>query len=252
MIRRLAGLALLATLAAPPASACPPPSDMLLFHSCWGQGRLDILLLPEDLPIPDPAATGRRLIITGTYTGRENRAGGRPNPVGLFVHGGQVINPNLGRMDGVLIVDAGSGVPEVYDRGQVPLSGAEYDLRVLDQRQHFLEAAVKLGVSAMQSHLLIVEGEIDVRPRQDAPAFVRRLLFFDGDGFGVYQTRLPETLFDAATDLAENLSPRMVLNLDMGSFDYCRHALAGSEANCGRLGNGDTEKLSNLLVLTVR
>ena len=254
MIRRLAGLAglaLLATLAAAPAAACPPPSDKLLFHSCWGQGRLAVYLLPEDLPLPEAAATGRRLVVTGAYTARDSRGDGLAKPVGLFVHGGAVINPNLGRMDGVLLVDPENGQPELQHRARLALGGRGYDLIALDQRRAFLAEASAHGLSVLQSHLLIVDGEVDVRPQEDAPVFVRRMLFVDDEGFGLYQTRWPETLHGAARQLAEALAPRMALNLDMGSYDYCQRAEEGAEASCGRLDRDDTGKLSNLLVLTV-
>jgi hypothetical protein len=248
---RLAGLALLATLGAATAAACPPPSDELLFHSCWGQGRLAVVLLPEDLPLPEAAAPGRRLVVTGAYTARDSRGGGLTKPVGLFVHGGAVINPNLGRMDGVLLVDPANGQPALHHRARLPLGGRDYDLTVLDQRRAFLYEASAHGLSVLQSHLLIVEGRVDVRPQDDAPVFIRRMLFSDGEGFGLYQTRWPETLHDAARQLAEALAPRMALNLDMGSYDYCQRTEADAEASCGRLDRDDTGKLSNLLVLSV-
>ena len=253
MIHRLAGLALLATLAAAPApaAACPPPSDKLLFHSCWGQGRLAVYLLPEDLPVPEAAAEGRRLVVTGAYTARDSRGDGLPKPVGLFVHGGAVINPNLGHMDGVLLVDPANGRPELQHRARLPLGGRDYDLTALDQRRAFLAEASARGLSVLQSHLLIVDGEVDVGPQEDAPVFIRRMLFTDDEGFGLYQTRWPETLRGAARQLARELAPKMALNLDMGSYDYCQRAEADAEASCGRLDRDNTGKLSNLLVLTV-
>ncbi len=84
-----------------------------------------------------------------------------------------------------------------------------------------------------------------------SPVFVRRMLFIDDEGFGLYQTGWPETLHDAATQLAGALAPRMALNLDMGSYDYCQRADVDAEASCGRLDRDNTGKLSNLLVLTV-
>ena len=107
------------------------------------------------------------------------------------------------------------------------------------------------GPPNAQSHLLIVDGQIDVRPQEDAPAFVRRMLFTDPEGFGVYQTRWPETLHDAARRLARAVAPRMALNLDMGSYDYCQGATKGVESSCGGLSRDNTSKLSNFLVLTL-
>lgn len=235
---------------AAPAAACPAPGPELLFHSCWGKARLVVALLPEDLPLPPAPAAARRLVVTGTYTAREPRADGSPKPVGLFVHRGRVINPNLGRMDGVLIVDPADGRPVLHHRTAVPLGGRRYDLTRLEERRAFLAAAAAAGLSALQSHLLIVEGRVDVRDQEGAPVFVRRIFFSDAEGFGIYQTPAPLTLRGAAERLSATLAPRMALNLDMGSYDYCLASGDGVEATCGLLGAGDTAKLSNLLALT--
>jgi len=216
MIRRLAGVALLVILAA-----------------------------------PEPADTVRRLTVTGAYTARENRDGGLPKPVGMFVHGGVIANPNLGRMDGVLLVDPATGVPELHHRGRLRLGGRVFDLRALDQRRAFLAEAVARGLSVLQSHLLIVDGQVDVHAQDDAPVFVRRMFFTDEIGFGIYQTTWPITLRDAASQLADALAPRMALNLDMGSYNYCQRLEAGVESNCGSLDRRETGKLSNLLLLTI-
>ena len=139
----------------------------------------------------------------------------------------------------------------MHHRAKLPLGGRDYDLTVLDQRRAFVAEASAHGLSVLQSHLLIVDGRVDVRPQEDAPVFVRRLLFIDDTGFGLYQTRWPQSLHDAAKQLAEALAPRMALNLDMGSYDYCQRAEDGTDAGCGGLDRDDTGKLSNLLVLTL-
>jgi len=236
---------------APEAMACPPASGELRFHSCWGKGRLAVLLLPDDLPISPIPAVRLRLVVTGAYTARDTRGDGLPKPVGLFVHGGRVINPNLGRMDGVLISDPGSGRPTLHHRSRLPLGNRIYDLSQLTERRAFLANAAAAGVSVLQSHLLIVDGRIDVHQTDDAPIFVRRMLFTDADGFGIYQTRAAVTLRTAAEQLASQLAPTMALNLDMGSYDYCREANSGIEIGCGVLARDNTDKLSNLLVLTL-
>jgi hypothetical protein len=251
MILRLGGIALLISLATTPAAACPAPSDRLLFHSCWGEAKVAVLLLPEQLPLPEPGTHSRRVVVTGAYTGQEGRGEGLPNPVGLFVHGGAVINRNLGRMDGVLLVDPATGQPELHHRRRLAFAGRSFDLTSLAERRAFLELAAERGISALQSHLLIVDGDVDVRPQEDAPVFLRRLLFVDAHGFGLYQTRWPVTLHDAARQISEAYLPRMALNLDMGSSDYCQRAEAGEETSCGSLDRETTGKLSNLLMLTL-
>jgi hypothetical protein len=104
-------------------------------------------------------------------------------------------------------------------------------------------------LSVLQSHLLIVEGKVDFRAHDDAPVFVRRMFFISDDGFGVYQPAGALTLLAAAEQLVGALAPDMALNLDMGSYDYCRASVSGSETACGILGLNDTAKLSNLLML---
>lgn len=253
MIRRLAAPILAVILAYPAAGAgCPGPSAELLFHSCWAGGRAEILLLPEDLPVPPPPAEGRRMVVTSAYTGKDSRVPGLPNPVGLFVHGGAVVNPEMARMDGLLVADPADGSVRLEHRGRARLGGDAYDLTDLAARRAFLAEAAARGVSVLQSHLVIVDGSVDVRPQDDAPVFVRRLLFTGASGFGLYQTKLPVTLRDAAAELAAAIGPDMALNLDMGSYDYCLAAENGSERNCGVLGRDSTEKLSNLLLLADR
>ena len=251
MIHRLLWLALAAALATTPAQACPSPSSVLLFHSCWGDARMAIALLPEDLPLAAPPAKGQRLIVTGAYTARENRGEGLQKPVGLFIHRGRVINPNLGRMDGVLLMNPTTGQPEMQHRARLSYGSTEFDLTKLDQRRAFTAEASAHGLSVLQSHLLIVDGHVDVSQQAEAPAFVRRIFFVDADGFGVYQTRSALTLFDAASDIAAALAPQMALNLDMGSYDFCQRTEQGAARSCGSLGVDGIGKLSNLLVLTL-
>ena len=252
MTLRLAALALLLTLVARPAAACPEPGGTVLFHSCWGEARLELLLLPEDLPLPSPPVEGLRLTVTGAYTGADKRGDERPNPVGLFLREGQVVNRNLARMDGILIVDPESGQPAFHHRAQVRLDERHYDLRDLDQRRAFIAEAAERGLSVMQSHLLIDGGERDVRPQEGAPAHVRRVLFLDAEGYGIWQAPTAMTLHDATIALTEALAPEMAMNLDMGSYDFCRRAEAGAETGCGALTSEGAMKLSNLLMLTLR
>lgn len=231
------------------ASACPKPSVTLLFHSCWGDAAAEILLLPEQAAeIP---AQARSLTVTGAYTATDTRANGEPKPVGLFLDGGHVINPNLARMDGVLLVTPAGGL-SLHHRRDVPLSGRRYDLRDARARQRFAKAAAAQNIEVLQSHLLIIDGVLDIRARTGAPVFARRLLFTDADGFGIYQSAGFKTLHEAAVDLMASFAPQMALNLDMGSFDYCRDALSDTVRNCGVLRLADTAKLSNLLRFTLR
>lgn len=249
MIRgTVAGVAL-ALCGATAALGCPEPSTTLLFHSCWGDARASVLLLPED-NVPEAPNAGRRLVVTGAYTGRVPRDGGKPNPVGFFMRGADIVNHHMARMDGLLLVDA-EGALDLVARAKARLDGEVYDLRRVAPRTAFGERAAERGLSIMQSHLLIIDGEPDVSEQSDAPRFRRRILFTDRDGYGLYQTADAVTLYDAAEALDEAYAPQMALNLDMGSYDFCLASDDGIERVCGVLGRDQTEKLSNLLVLSL-
>lgn len=239
-------IAALVAFAAGAAEACPAPSDVLLFHSCWGASSAEVLLLPEQAG--DLAAGGDSLAVTGAYTGKDQRGDGLPNPVGLFVHRGEVVNPTLARMDGILIVR--DGQPSLHHRARVDFGGRRYDLTDPAARAAFSAEAAKAGASVLQSHLLVIDGEPDIRPVDDAPTYTRRLLFTDAFGFGVYETDGAVTLHEAATRIEAGLSPRMALNLDMGSYDYCVRRMASEVGLCGVLGAEDTAKLSNVIRLS--
>ncbi|MEM9043309.1 MAG: hypothetical protein AAGC81_01335 [Pseudomonadota bacterium] len=242
-------LALLAVCFPVAAMACPEPSDTILFHSCWGEAEAESLLLPEESPVPQTAAD--RLVVTGGYTGKDVRLERRPNPVGMFIHRGQIINPTLARMDGIVILSVDGGL-NIQHRGAVRFRDRVFDLTKLDERALFRDQISVRGETVFQSHLLIVNGQVDVRPREGAPEAVRRILMLDNDGFGVYQTRSAVSLFDATTEVRDALSPDMAVNLDMGSYDYCLATREGVETNCGVLARGNTDKLSNLLVLRLK
>ena len=241
-----AGGAALAIFGAVPALACPAENERLLFHSCHGPSAAELLLLPEeavDLVTPPESVS---LAVTGGYTGTDTRAGGRPNPVGLFVDDGRIVSPNLARMDGILVIGA-DGQPRIHQATRVPLRERVADLTDPDQRLDFADWAGENGLSVLQSHLLIVDGRLDVRPQLDAPKARRRMLFTDKEGWGVYQTTDAVTLFDAAFDLQQRFRPGMAINLDMGSFDYCVETDAGVPTTCGVVDPGGTSKLSNVL-----
>ncbi|MEM7177258.1 MAG: hypothetical protein AAF503_06110 [Pseudomonadota bacterium] len=242
-------LALLAMAIPAMAQACPAPSETVLFHSCWGEAQATSLLLPEESPVPKTPA--ERLVVTGGYTGKDVRVDEKPNPVGMFVHRGQVINPTLARMDGIVILTS-NGNLEVQHRMRAGLAGQRFDLTDLDQRRAFQQAARDSGATVFQSHLLIVEGALDIRPPETPKRAIRRILFTDGAGYGIYQTKSIVSLYDAAREVAEALSPTMAINLDMGSYDYCLATRSGIEVNCGVLARENTQKLSNLLVLSLQ
>lgn len=244
MIRLLIPFVLGATAAqAAGGGLCDIQDDELIFTSCAG-GAVELRLLPEDAgATPDGA-----LDVTGGYTATDRRAEGRPKPVGLFVRGGEVISREYVRFDGVLTVD--DGAPTLHHRRRVLFSGQRYDLEDAADRAAFLSRAAAAGSAVMQSHLLIVDGMVDTAPIDGAPRFRRRILFQMKDGaFGVFDSS-PRmlTLNEATEEVAARFAPDMALNLDMGSYDFCR---SGAKL-CGALGPQSLGKLSNLLRFTVK
>lgn len=235
-----------AGLVAAPALACPGAGEQLVFHSCHAPASVELLLLPEESEALAAPSEGESLVVTGGYTGSDTRGDGRPNPVGLFVDNGRVVSPNLARMDGILVIDP-EGRPQIHQSTLVPLRGGVADLTDPDQRLDFADWASERGMSVLQSHLLIVDGRLDVRPQLDAPKARRRMLFTDRHGWGLYQTTDAQTLFDAAYELRQRYRPTMAINLDMGSFDYCVATEAGALKSCGVVNPGETAKLSNVL-----
>lgn len=242
MIRFLIPLVLGATAAqAGSSELCDLQDDDLIFTSCAG-GAVELRLLPEDADsTPDGV-----LDVTGGYTATDSRDNGRPKPVGLFVRAGEVVNREYVRFDGVLTVT--NGEPTLHHRRRIVFDGQPYDLEGALERAAFLSRATETGSAVMQSHLLIVDGEVDTAPIDGAPRFRRRILFQMTDGkFGVFDsTPRMLTLNEATEEVAAKFAPNMALNLDMGSYDFCRQG----QRLCGALGPQSTGKLSNLLRFT--
>ncbi|MEM6680189.1 MAG: twin-arginine translocation signal domain-containing protein [Pseudomonadota bacterium] len=240
-------------LAGTGADACETAAPGVLFEVCQGEGRAEVLLLPDAWP-PDPP-TGQELIVTGAYTGTDQRADGAPAPVGLMIVEGRVVGRTIARMDGVLLIEPSTGQPRLNRRGAVRLGGQRYDLGPLESRRAFLKAAAAAGISALQSHLLVIDGRVDTRPVTGAPEAVRRIFFVKGESFGIWQSADPLTLDAAARAIARDVAPDMALNLDMGSYDFCLHrAPAAPDLACGALSAGRRldPRLSNLLRLAVK
>lgn len=247
-IRRFACLAsgVICAGAAQAAPLCDAADGDVIWASCGGgAAAVEILLLPEDAGLTPPGA----LDVTGGYTARDKRAGGMPKPAGLFVRKGAIVSREYVRFDGVLIVDR-SGAPHIVHRRRAAFEGEIYDLEDAARRAAFLRALAAAGASALQSHLLIVDGAIDAFAAEGAPRFRRRILMAMADGsYGLYDSSPRAlTLAEATAEVAARFAPLMALNLDMGSYDFCnRGAESGVGERCGALTYGQTGKLSNLI-----
>lgn len=217
-----------------------PPS--VLIHSC--QGDLSVALRV----LPDGAQTGSNhmLTVTGTYS-----SGDRFGIEGLVIQAGKMVSRRYQNWDGVLVIDQ-NGTPQLSHAENVNLDGEGFNLKVKPRRAAFIAKAKELGVTVLQSHLLIFGGALDLQDIEDAPSFKRRLLVTFQDGsFGIWETGQSETLYDAARQVQDALNPFMALNLDMGAYDYCQSGPNGAETDCGSL-LVSADKLTNLLVFTKR
>jgi hypothetical protein len=254
----LAALALLVAaqgLAAVAADRTPGPCPQgpgVLVALCAAGGRADLLLLPEDAWRLDAAPPGA-VTVTGAYTGTTERAPGAPKPVGVFIARGARISLELARMDGLLVVDAQGGA-RISSVADARIGEARHDLRSLAGRVAFAEAAQAARASAMQSHLLIRDGALDLRAVPDAPTARRRVLFQTGSGaLAIWDSGARAmTLHAAATLLRERFAPIMALNLDMGGHDFCERQSESGPVRCGLLARDRADKLSNALRLTPR
>lgn len=230
---------------APPAVSAPLCAKErgadLIWADCSGAARLELLLLPEDAGLTPEGA----LDVTGGYTATDRRAEGKPKPVGLFVRGGDIVSREYARFDGVLLIDQ-AGAPRIFHRRRAMIGGRSHDLDDPAARFAFLAAVATDGAALLQSHLLIVDGEVDAFDRDGAaPRFRRRILFQTGEGGMAIYDSSPRalTLAEAAAEVKARYAPAMALNLDMGSYDFCSRG----GARCGLLSYGDAAKLSNII-----
>jgi len=233
--------------AAAAADECVADTPGLLFASCAGQSSAELALNPEDTVIarPDLPSSASGLIVTGSYT-----SGDRHEPEGLYIGKGKVLDPYIQGWDGLALIDR-AGRLSLHHVERVTKDGERWNLRRRLARLAFVSRTKAEKWSALQSHLLIVDGRVDTKPRDGARRFRRRVLFSLADGsYGVWQSQVPLTLHDATVDVAERFAPVMALNLDMGSHDFCERFESGKTMQCGLLDLDQTGILSNVIVFS--
>jgi hypothetical protein len=229
----------LALMAAGFAQDCTQPPSVLI-HSCQTEIAVHLRVLPDN----KQRDSNHLLTVTGTYS-----SGDRFGIEGLVIQAGKTVSRRYQNWDGVLIIDQ-NGAPHLYNAKNVVLDGDEFDLKDKPRRDTFIAKAKESGATVLQSHLLISGGMLDLKDVEDAPSFKRRLLVTFRDGsFAIWETARSETLYDAARQVQDALSPHMALNLDMGAYDYCRTGPTGAESDCGGL-LVSADKLTNLLEFT--
>jgi len=230
------------------AASCPTGHESLLFNSCTASTDAYLVVLAPDAPVPSNLAASDKttLVITGAYT-----SGEKVEPEGFVLDRGKPFDPYIQGWDGLLLITP-EGDLSLHHVSQVKFRGGLSNLRDKGQRRAFVARAKQHRLSAIQSHLLITDGALDVRDVSGAPRFRRRILFsYKNGGYGIYDSGdRALTLFEAATEVTDLFDPEMAFNLDMGSYDYCSQTVEGAETNCGDLARSDTRKLSNILVFT--
>ncbi|MCI4660597.1 MAG: hypothetical protein MRY63_02080 [Neomegalonema sp.] len=227
-------------------SALAQPTGRLLFvEEAPGSAALRLRFLPEENGVIDdlPPGAFERLLVTGTYS-----SGDDFRPEGFVIRQGDPTRPYPQGWDGLLLAYA-DGRADIFELGAVRLGDEVFDLRDKAAKWRFVELARLAGVSAVQSHLLIREGVLDLRPVENARRFHRRILFQLEDGrLGIWDSR-PQTLtlYEAAQALQKILPVRMALNLDMGAYDFCERATAQAAENCGLLDRSRIGPLTNVI-----
>ncbi len=238
LLKLLSSLCLLASTNAVNAEGCPARAQVSLFHSCEIPAVVDL----QFHPLKFEHSSSDILSVTGAYSSAD-----RFGVEGLAIGGERLVSSRFQGWDGFLLVSA-AGEPRIYNASDIQLGDRAFDLKRQPDRRDFVTQARADGYSLIQSHLLIVDGALDVRQVEKARRFVRRMFFTDSAGWGVYETKSAVTLYDAALEIQEALNPDMVMNLDMGAYNYCQQNTPTGFKSCGDLFT-DTKNLTNLITI---
>ncbi len=228
------------------ADDCIPVHATLLLDNCSETLSADLVLILDRTRVPQELTLGGEdaLVVTGAYTNGE-----RVEPEGLVIEEGEAFDPYVQGWDGVMLIEPEGGL-SLHHVARVRYRGSLSNLRDKAQRRAFIARARQVGLSAIQSHMLITDGMLDVRPVEGAPRFRRRVVFSYEDGrYGIFDSGPRAlTLFEAGAEIQADYDPKMAFNLDMGSYDYCMLTKDGHKQDCGALSRSATAKLSNVLV----
>ena len=245
----VAALTAVLTAAFAPAGARAADGGLLVPPTPKDVASAELIFLPDGAESLDaPLRKGeRRILMTGAYS-----SGDRFAPEGFVLRQGDSSLARMQGWDGLLLIDE-AGRASLHDVSNVRYRGRSWNLRRRDDRRAFVKIGAHAGVSAVQSHLLINEGSLDLKDAPNAPRFRRRLIFETTDGrIGVYDsTPRMLTLFEAATALRKSVNPRFALNLDMGNYDYCETQSPEGSRLCGLLNRAGIKKLTNVLAITL-
>ena len=165
----------------------------------------------------------------------------------LAIGQGNIVSKRFQGWDGLLVVSK-NGDPQIFQTENVVVDGQSFNLKKQPDRANFIDLSQKNDMSVIQSHLLIANGALDLSDVENAPRFVRRMFFQDAGGWGLYETKTALTLYEAAIQIQQDLNPSMVLNLDMGAYNYCEWRDGENTQDCGDLFVGH-DKLTNVIRL---
>ena len=231
---------------------CGPACDdqSLLFTSRRGAYAASVMLkAPAPKPLAEViAGDDIALVTTGVYTSPHGM------PVGLAIVEGRVVNPVPRGWSGLILVRP-DGRIVLKDMGRVEVGHVPRDLRQsLADLKAFVAAAERDRLTVLQSHLLIGDGELKITSKAPSKPFRRRIIFEDGEGhIGIFDSGERElSLYDAAAEVRRRYAPRLAINLDMGSYDFCQRRKTPSDvlASCGTLEKPDI--VSNLVVIRLK
>ncbi len=219
--------------------------DKILFMSGNDTASMEIIFKPHGESVdfdrigPDDRS---HLLLTGTYSSPDGQV------EGLVIDRGTIVRPGVYPWDGILLALPG-GRFEIANVSAVPTPRGTFDLKANKQhRKDFFSYAGKAGISAIQSHLLVTDGRVDVTERDNAKIFRRRLLMQDASGRIAVFDSSPDriSLYEAARIARERYGAQFAINLDMGTYDFCYMKSPGKPGtNCGL--SPDTAKLTNIL-----
>lgn len=237
---------LLAPVSGHASADCIPAHATLLLDNCSEAMSADLVLILGRTRVPQEIALGREdaLVVTGAYTNGE-----RVEPEGLVIEEGDAFDPYIQGWDGLMLIEP-DGALSLHHVARVRYRNSLSNLRDKAQRRAFVARAKQTGLSAIQSHMLITDGALDVRPVEGAPRFRRRVVFSYEDGrYGIFDSGSRAlSLYEAGAEIQADYDPKMAFNLDMGSYDYCLLMKDGHKNDCGTLSRSATAKLSNVLV----
>ena len=191
----------------------------------------------------NPQGTDNRIVMSGTYTSPTRV------PAGLTIDKGRVVNPAIQDFDGII---------EIWPDGKLQIThidALQNNLKSLRIRNSFtdyvdfMKAAEQLGLTVLQSNLLVNNGDILVKEDPLLKKLQRRVLFQTADdSIHVYDSLDKEqTLYETAQILKERYKAQRAINLETGSYSFC--TINRNNKLINRTNAKPGTVISNLLIL---